>query len=140
MLNKPEFPLRVYYDGSCLVCAAEIEHYLKKDQNGRLIAIDISSADFDPVPLRITLESFQFELHAIDCNDQLYRNVEAFWAIWQAFPTSTLYGLLGTVITMPVVNTVARLIYKGFARIRPLLPKKQTCSSGTCRIDRRTRS
>lgn len=136
MPNRPEFPLRVFYDGSCLVCATEIEHYLGKDREGRLIAVDISAADFNPEPLRIPLDSFKYELHVIDSSDELYRGVEAFWAIWQAFPASTLYGILGAVITMPIVNPVARLFYKGFARIRPYLPKRHSCNSGTCRIDR----
>lgn len=139
MPNKPEFPLRVFYDGSCLVCATEIEHYLARNHEGRLQAIDISAPDFDPVPLRIPLDSFMYELHAIDNKSRLYRGVEAFWAIWQAFPASTLYGILGAVITMPAVNPVARLFYKGFARIRPYLPKRHSCKSGTCRIDTITR-
>ena len=140
MPNKPEFPLRVFYDGSCLVCASEIEHYLSRNHEGRLQAVDISAPDFDPVPLKIPFDTFMYELHAIDSNEQLYRGVEAFWAMWQAFPASTLYGILGAVITMPVVNPVARLCYKGFARIRPYLPKRHRCSSGTCRISTITRT
>ncbi len=136
MLNKPVFPLRVFYDGSCVVCATEIEHYLDKDHEGRLRAVDIHAADFDPVPLRITLDSFMYELHAIDANGRIYRGVEAFWAIWQAFPASTIYGILGDVICLPIVNLVARLLYKGFARIRPYLPKRHSCNSNSCRIGR----
>jgi predicted DCC family thiol-disulfide oxidoreductase YuxK len=140
MPNKPVFPLRVFYDGSCLVCATEIEHYLGKDHGGRLVAVDISSPDFDPLPLMIPMDSFMYELHAIDSNTQQYRGVDAFWAIWQAFPASTLYGILGAFITLPVVNPVACLFYKGFARIRPYLPKRHSCNSGSCRIDREKRA
>ncbi len=74
-------------------------------------------------------------MHAIDRNGTVYRNVEAFWAIWQAFPASTLLGLLGALITMPVVKPIARLCYKGFARIRKYLPKRDVaCTTGSCRI------
>lgn len=134
MLNKPDFPLRVFYDGSCVVCAAEIEHYLRLDQRGSLQGIDIHAADFDPAPFNISLALFMYELHAIDNSQRVYRGVEAFWAIWQAFPASTLYGGLAAVVTAPLVKPLARLLYKGFARIRPYLPKKQSCSSGRCRI------
>lgn len=41
-VRAPRFPLNVFYDGSCIVCAAEIEHYLKKDHGEKLVAIDIS--------------------------------------------------------------------------------------------------
>lgn len=135
MPNKPEFPLRVYYDGSCLVCATEIEYYLGKDHGGRLVAVDISSPEFDPVPLQIPLASFMYELHAIDSNQNQYRGVDAFRAIWQAFPASTVYRILCAVITLPVINPIARLFYTGFARIRPYLPKRHSCSNGTCRVD-----
>jgi predicted DCC family thiol-disulfide oxidoreductase YuxK len=121
MPTKPQFPVQVFYDGSCSVCATEIEHYLCKDHGGKLLAVDISSPDFDPKPHQITLDAFMSELHVIDQRGNVYRGVTAFWAIWQAFPASTLYGVMGNIINMPVVNTVARLFYKGFARIRPYL-------------------
>jgi len=137
MPTKPQFPIEVFYDGSCSVCATEIGHYLRQDHGGKLLAVDISAPDFDPVPHHITLDAFMYELHVIDQRGVTYQGVEAFWAIWQAFPASTTYGILGTVITMPVVNPVARLLYKGFARIRPYLPKRHTCDSGTCRISKK---
>lgn len=134
---KPDFPIRVFYDGSCSVCAAEIEHYMTLDHGGRLLAVDISAPDFDPEPLRIPLDAFMYELHAIDSCGRIYRGVEAFWAIWRAFPDSTLYGMMGRVITMPFASQVARLFYRCFARVRPYLPKRHSCGSGSCRIDRK---
>ena len=135
MPHKPDFPIRVFYDGSCYVCATEIEHYLGRDHGDRLTGVDISAPDFDPEPLRIPLDVLMYELHAIDRSGRIYRGVEAFWAIWQAFPAATLYGMMGAVITMPLVNPVARLLYRGFAGIRRYLPKRHTCRSGTCRIE-----
>ena len=34
MPNKPRFPIQVFYDGSCIVCATEIEHYHRHHQQG----------------------------------------------------------------------------------------------------------
>jgi len=137
MLKKPQFPIEVFYDGSCSVCAREIEHYLHLDHGGKLLAVDISSPDFAPELHRITLKDFMYELHVIDKSGEVYRGVEAFWAIWQAFPYSTMYGIMGTIINMPVINPVARILYRGFARIRPYLPKRHNCGSGTCKIDKK---
>ena len=132
---KPQFPLRIFYDGACSVCATEVEQYGKRDLAGRLILIDISAADFSAQPFGIALSDFLHQLHAIDQNGIVYRGVEAFWAIWQAFPASTLFGLLGTLITLPVLNPLARLGYWGFARIRRFLPKRRnSCTTGSCRI------
>jgi hypothetical protein len=38
----------VFYDGSFIVCAAEIEHSLRKARGDKLAAIDISRPDFQP--------------------------------------------------------------------------------------------
>jgi predicted DCC family thiol-disulfide oxidoreductase YuxK len=75
-----------------------------------------------------------YELHAVDRSGAVYRGVEAFQAIWQAFPNSFLYATLSSLTALPLVNPMARLLYKCFARIRPYLPKRKRCHSGTCRI------
>ena len=134
MPNKPDYPLRVFYDGSCFVCATEIEHYLRQNHCGRLVAVDIAAPEFDPAPFQITLADFMYELNAVDSNGETYRGVEAFRAIWQAFPNSSLYSALNSLTALPLVNLIARLLYKCFARIRPFLLRNNRCHSGTCRI------
>ena len=137
MSRKPDFPIQIFYDGSCIVCATEIEHYLRQDHGGRLVPVNITSPDFNPEPFHIPLEKFMYELHVIDSSGTVYKGIEAFWAIWQAFSTSKLYGILGTIINLPVVNPVARMLYKGFARVRPYLPKRHVCDSETCGIGKK---
>lgn len=135
MQNTPTFPITVFYDGSCSVCSAEIEHYRRKDHEGRLVLIDISAADFRPEPYRIDRQAFMHELHVIDRNGEVYRGIDSFRVIWQAFPASTLYGMLGTLITLPLVNPLARLCYKGFARFRRYLPgRNRDCANNSCGI------
>lgn len=124
----------MFYDGSCIVCATEIEHYLRKDHGGKLVAVDISRPGFDPKPYQVSLADFMHQLHAIDQDGQIFKGVDSFRAIWQAFPTSTLYGIMGRVIQLPLVNLLARIGYWLFARIRPYLPKRNQCDSGTCSI------
>jgi hypothetical protein len=59
--------------------------------------------------------------------------VDAFRAIWQAFPASTWHGLLGALVALPGVHFLARLAYWSFARIRKFLPKSHAaCPDGTC--------
>lgn len=136
MPAAPAFPLRVFFDGSCSVCAREIEIYRSRDRDGKLRCIDISAPDFEPERYGIAREDFMDQLHAIDEQGTVYRGVESFWAIWQAFPSSTIFGLLGRIISLPLVNPLARVCYRGFARIRPYLPKRTTtCTSGSCGIN-----
>ena len=137
MLITPDFPLQVFFDGSCSVCATEVERYGRRDQGVRLILVDISAPGFDPVPFGITLAEFMYQMHVIDQSGRVFRGVEAFWAIWQAFPASTLLGSCGKLIMLPLINPIARLCYRTFAGIRGYLPKRRRdCSSGSCRIGR----
>lgn len=137
-MDKPQFPVTVFFDGSCIVCRAEIEHYLQRNPGERLLAVDISTPDFDPAPYNIPLKEFMYQLHVIDRAGNVYLGVEAFRAIWQAFPPLSLYGLLGVVVDLPLVNPAARILYRVFAALRPLLPRSaSTCSSGLCRPRRR---
>lgn len=135
MPAPPVFPLRIFYDGSCIICAREIEHYLRQDKHARLIGVNIAALGFDSVPHNLPLDELIYQLHAIDARGRIYRGVESFWAIWQAFPASTLYGFLGFVIMQPLINPLARLGYRIFARLRRHLPKQRVnCPSGSCSL------
>ncbi len=134
MDSKPDFPLRVFYDGSCPVCGAKAKGYGRKDRAGRLILVDVSAPDFDPAPFGITQAEFMYQMHALDRSGRVYRGVEAFRAIWLAFPASRLLGLCGDIIALPLVNPLARLAYRAFARLRGYLPKRSRgCTGGSCR-------
>ena len=135
MTGSPAFPLQIFYDGSCSVCATEVERYGRQDRAKRLVLVDISAPAFDPAPFGITLAEFMYQMHVIDQNGRIFRGVEAFWAIWQAFPGSSLLGLCGKLIMLPLLNPLARFAYRMFAGIRGYLPKRRSdCSSGSCRI------
>lgn len=135
MMSNPAFPLQIFYDGSCSVCSREVEQYGRRDRHGLLILIDISDPAFDPAPFNISREQFMYELHVIDRNGAIYRGIDAFRAIWLAFPSSKLLRLCVTLITLPLINPLARLCYRAFARIRRYLPKRyDSCKSGSCRI------
>ena len=139
MADTPAFPLQVFYDGSCSVCAREMAVYQRKEHDGRLRFVDISAPEFDPAPFGIGLDAFMHEMHAIDRDGRVYRGVEAFRAIWQAFPASTWCGFLGALVVLPGVNLLARLAYRGFARIRKYLPmSRDACREGSCRLGRRS--
>ena len=135
MTSSPAFPLRILYDGACPICSREIEHYRRRDRAGRLLPVDISAPGFDPAPYGLALPALMAELHVIDRRGTVYRGIEAFAAIWRAFPERPFYRLLAIVVAWPVVNPLARLGYRWFARLRPRLPgRKGSCEAGSCRI------
>jgi len=137
MEREPVFPLTIFYDGSCIVCATEMEHYRKKNHQGRLIFIDISDPDFEADRFGISRQEFMARMHVIDAAGSIYRGVDAFSMIWRAFP-ELFYRLMGRVIQWPGIHLVARLGYFLFARLRPYLPKSRvSCNTESCTLDHR---
>jgi len=134
MRDVPRFPLKVFYDGSCSVCSAGMSAYMRKEHEGRLEFVDIADPAFDPAGYGISLDDFMYQLHAIDAEGRIFRGVDAFRAVWLAFPGSRWYRLLAGLIASPPVRPPAALAYRGFARLRRYLPGKK---AAVCRIGRR---
>jgi predicted DCC family thiol-disulfide oxidoreductase YuxK len=135
MSDTPLYPLKIFFDGSCSLCAAKMAAYQGKEHAGRLQFVDVSAPEFDPTPYGITLDAFMYEMHAIDQASRVYRGVDAFRAIWQAFPASTRYGLLGALVALPGVHLLARTAYWCVARTRRYLPESRgACKDGPCRV------
>ena len=42
------YPLTLYYDGACPVCALEMDHLRSRDAAARLVFVDIAAPGFDP--------------------------------------------------------------------------------------------
>lgn len=118
MTPKSAYPLQIFYDGSCSLCAAKMELYRRKEHSGRLVFVDISSPSFNPVPYGIPLQAFMHEVHAIDAGGRLFRGADVFAAIWQALSPSMRYGLLGFLINLPLVHFAAGLVYRAVAGTR----------------------
>jgi len=137
MEREPVFPLTIFYDGSCIVCATEMAHYRKKSHGGRLIFVDISAPDFEPERYGRSLQEFMTRMHVMDAEGAVYRGVDAFPVIWQAFP-DLIYRLMGKFIRLPVIHPLARIGYALFARFRPYLPRKEAaCDSASCHLGHR---
>ncbi len=128
-----QFPLQIFYDGSCRVCSAEMAKYREYDHGGNLLFINIRAEDFSAETYGKTQSEFMARLHVRDIEGTFYTGVDAFIAIWQAYPECSAYRFLSAVIGFPGVNLLSRGAYSVFARYRHLLPKvDDECRHGAC--------
>jgi predicted DCC family thiol-disulfide oxidoreductase YuxK len=133
-MKRPRFPITIFYDGACIVCATEIEHYRKKDLFHRLILVDISDAEFDPAAHDKSRQDFMSQLHVLDAEGNYYLAVDAFLAIWSALP-GRLYRFLAFTVTLPGVHLLAKGGYRFFAKNRKYFPRrKKYCESDRCSL------
>lgn len=129
--------LKVFYDGSCIVCSREMERYRRRDRGGALKLIDIAAPSFDPVAYGRDLDAFMAQLHVLDASGAFYVGVDAFARIWEVMPQRGFH-LLAALIGLPGINLMARGGYRLFARLRRVLPKSTAdCRGDTCNIGHR---
>jgi len=131
-MTNVAWPLAVFYDGSCLVCSREIDHYRTLDHAGRLQFVDISAPDFQAGRDGPTSEQLQARMHVRDASGRYWSGVDAFPIIWQALPGRG-YRCLACAVKLPLLNQLAKLGYALFARFRRYLPKTTgNCHAGHC--------
>jgi len=131
-----KFPLTVFFDGSCGVCAAEMTHYQGLDRQSRLRFVDIRDEAFDPGESGPSREDFMRQLHVRDATGSYFKGVDGFAAIWSALPGPRLQ-ISARLIKIPLIHGLARLGYWLFARLRHLLPRAASrCDADACSFDR----
>ena len=119
---RPIYPLTVFYDGGCPVCAREMACYRRRVCDGRLSFIDISQPDFDPTLYGRSRQEFMAQMHVMDTNGRFFVGVEAFRALWRGMP-GVVYPFLATLAGLPGIHLLARVGYHWFARLRHYLPR-----------------
>jgi predicted DCC family thiol-disulfide oxidoreductase YuxK len=108
---------RVYYNSACPVCRAGIA-----DQKARMEACgatDVEWVDVHQAPERAAevdagLEEVREKLHVRRADGTVAVGAEAFGHLWSATSGQTWMGRL---VRLPVLSTLARWGYNGFARL-----------------------
>ena len=119
----------VFYDGLCHLCSREIEHYRRMKGSDQLDFVDITSADFDPKRWGLDPQKVHQHLHVLGVHGRWQIGVAAFIAIWTELPN---LRWLVPVASWKPLRVLLEIGYSGFAKIRPLLPRKSCEASPYC--------
>ena len=123
--------LKVLYDGACIICDREINHYKKKDKDDQLELVDISAADFKAHEFGLKDQDVNLNMHAIDHHGNVYIGVSTFIEIWKRIPQ---YKFLIPIFENKLLRPLFNKGYTIFAKhIRPRLPKRK-CTTEACSI------
>lgn len=121
--------LSLFYDGRCILCAKEIEHYQKVDVDKKVKLVDISDDNFDAAKYNLDARRVQKYFHVKDKSGKIVTGVEAFYLIWVEL---NIFKPLQVLYKTPVIKQSMSLCYFLFAQVRPYLPKKEKCHDGSC--------
>ncbi len=111
----------VYYDGLCVLCSREIDHYRKSRGADLINFVDICAPGFEPASHGVDPKAVHRVMHVKRTDGTLATEVDAFITIWDTLPG---YWLLAKIARFGVVRFFLNIGYQMFVRIRPYLPRR----------------
>ena len=107
----------VLYDGSCPLCALEINQYRKIIPDSPIHWVDVSSPEFT-APLGQTKESLMQRFHVVQPDGELISGAAAFVSVWEKWPK---FRDLAALSKLPGMLNAMEFGYVNFLKIRPRL-------------------
>jgi predicted DCC family thiol-disulfide oxidoreductase YuxK len=113
--------ISVFYDGLCIICSREIDHYRKSRGADRVNFVDICNPSFDPVANGLDPFAVHKVMHVRRVDGTLATEVDAFIEIWKTLPG---YRWLASIASVSMVRFFMNIGYQAFVKIRPFLPRR----------------
>lgn len=113
----------IYYDGLCILCSREIDHYRRQVGAENFNFVDITAPDFSAEDHHVDPFEVHKIMHVKGVDGKLYTKVDAFIEIWSHLPK---YQLLSKFAKQPWLRPLLDMGYLGFSKVRPFLPKRKT--------------
>ena len=123
------YPLTVFYDGACPICAREMALMKRLDRTQRLTLLDFSLAGLNAAPAGLAVTDLSTVIHAQWADGTVITGVEVFRAIWDAIGL----GFLSRLSRLPLVAPLMVTAYGWFARNRLWLTgRSNACPRNAC--------
>jgi len=132
-----QFPLTIYYDASCRMCNAEMCHLMLRNQAGKLIFIDASSADLSHAPAdKVALMQ---AIHGVGADGQVYIGVDCLTRAYLGVGWAWVPRLAGLPLVAGALDTLYPLLARNRYRL-PLAPMAWVLEQGLqCTVRRQAR-
>ena len=101
--------IKGYFNESCSICRAEINHY--KKINNSIDWVNVINNKDALHETKLSSKNLIRRLHIIK-NKKLYKGLDAFLIVWEEIPK---YKLLSNFAKLPVIYHIGYLIYEFFA-------------------------
>ena len=117
MPASPCWPLTLYHDGSCPLCAREVKLLGRRASEARLHLVDISANDFDAESLGLDVETLGARLHGRFADGQWVTGLDATLWSWRAAGL----GRWAAPLSWRPLRPLLGLLYRVFCQLRPHL-------------------
>ena len=109
-----DYPLKVFYDASCPVCAMEMDQLRRRDGDDRLVLVDMSAPGFDAACHGFDPAELDAAIHAVRPDGSVVRGMPVLRLAYAAAGLGWLLRPTGFAPLRPVFDAAYRL----FARHR----------------------
>lgn len=111
--------LKVFYDGSCPLCSAEIAHYQKHDMKHEIEFVDVS-LQHCALPANLSRDRALARFHVQRNDGTLASGAEAFVLLWERLPR---WRWAAGLARLPGLMKVMEGAYQIALRIRPRISR-----------------
>ncbi|MGR5232698.1 thiol-disulfide oxidoreductase DCC family protein [Vibrio rotiferianus] len=123
--------LTVFYDGTCPLCAKEMEALKQRDAEQQIKIINIYSDAFADYP-QFDPEQANTILHALNQKGELLLGLDVTHRAWQLVGRGWLYAPLRWRVVKPVADWLYLKFAKNRYRVSYLLTGKSRCNTNSC--------
>lgn len=125
------YPLTVFFDGACPICAREIALMKRMDQQRQLEFNDFSSVAYDTASIDVSSAELGRIIHARWADGRVISGVEVFRAMWEAVGL----GMLARLSRLSLIEPMVLRAYAWFARNRlRLTGRSNSCPTSACNL------
>ena len=140
--SKPDWKIKLLYDGECPLCVREVNFLQKKDAGRGIINfVDIADENYDPQDnAGIDFETAMGRIHAITDEGKVIKNVEVFRRVYEELGMGWVYAIT----KLPIIGYFADLLYNVWADWRlkltgrpsltEIVASKKNQNSDRCRL------
>jgi len=150
-MSRSVYPLTLFYDGGCAVCALEMDHLRERCRDGRLVFVDIAQPGFDPAAHGTTRAAMDAEIHGLAADGTMLRGVAVLRLAYEAAGLGMVLRPTGWAPLAPLAEAGYRLFARHRRRISrvaaPLIDairaaraqrvaaQMRACRDGACGLD-----
>ena len=109
-----DYPLKIFYDASCPVCALEMDQLHARDADGKLVLVDMSAPGFDAACHGFSHADLDAAIHAVRPDGSVVRGMPVLRLAYQAAGLGWLLRPTGVGPLRPAFDAA----YRVFARNR----------------------
>lgn len=116
----------VFYDGECPLCKREIAWLAKRTPEGTVNFDDITSTTSSYPSYGLDYDTIMARIHGVNENGDVVQGLDVIRSLYR----KANLGWLATISEVPLVRQLCDFGYSVFARLRPYLPGRSSCTEG----------